>query len=158
LAAPIPRDSIVVSKGLVGFVLGTIATLILLGAGTVLMGAEWGAWLGVVPLVLAAVLTAVALMAIVAALSKTAEGAGGVQSMIAVTLAMIGGSWFPVSGEGAMGLVARLTPHFWFLGGLEDLAGGASWTSMGQPVAMLAIIAVAAGVPAFILLRRRLTA
>lgn len=158
LAAPIPRDSIVVSKGLVGFVLGTIATLILLGAGTVLIGAEWGSWLGVVPLVLAAVLTAVALMAIVAALAKTAEGAGGVQAMIAVTLAMIGGSWFPVSGEGAMGVVARLTPHFWFLGGLEDLAGGASWTSMVQPVAMLAIIAVAAGVPAFILLRRRLTA
>jgi len=158
LAAPIPRTAIVAAKGLVSFVLGTIATLILLGTGSVLMGAEWGSWLGVIPLVLAAVLTAVALMAIVAALAKTAEGAGGVQAIIAVTLAMIGGSWFPVSGEGVMGLISRLTPHYWFLNGLEDLAGGASWTSIGQPIAMLLGIALAAGIPAFILLQRRLSA
>jgi ABC-2 type transport system permease protein len=156
LAAPIPRDAILGSKALVSYVLGVLATMILLITATLLMGAEWGPWLGVLTLVLAAVLTAVALMAIVAGIAKTAEGAGAAQSIIAVGLALLGGSWFPVSGEGVLGFLARLTPHFWFLDGLEDLAGASSWTVIAPAVAALAVIAVVAGVPAAVLLRRRL--
>jgi ABC-2 type transport system permease protein len=156
LAAPIPRDAIIASKGLVSFLLGVLATLILMAAGSVLMGAEWGPWFGVLLLVVAAVLTAVALMAIVAGIAKTAESAGGVQAIIAVALAMLGGSWFPVSSEGLIGLASRFTPHYWFLNGLEDLASSGSWDVVAVPVAMLVLIAVVAGVPAALLLRRRL--
>jgi ABC-2 type transport system permease protein len=124
---------------------------------TVLMGASWGSWLGVTALVFSAVLTAVALMAVVAGLAKTAEGAGAAQAIIAVGLAMLGGSWFPVGDDGLIGAFARLTPHYWFLGGLEDLPDAASWMVVGTPVLAMMIIAVVAGVPAAILLRRRLT-
>ncbi len=156
LAAPIPRNSILGAKALVSYTLGVLATMILFGAATVLMGAEWGSWLGVVALVLAACLTAVALMAIVAGLAKRAEGASAVQSIIAVGLALLGGSWFPVSGEGVLGTIARATPHFWFLEGLENLAGAASWTVVWPSVVALIVIAFAAGVPATVLLRRKL--
>ena len=156
LAAPIPRDSILAAKGLVSYTLGVLATMILFIAATVLMGAEWGSWLGVLTLVLAACLTAVALMAVVAGLAKRAEGAGAVQSIIAVGLALLGGSWFPVSGEGLLGMLARATPHFWFLEGLDNLAGASSWTVVWPSVVALIIIAVAAGVPATMLLRRKL--
>ena len=157
LAAPIPRNAILGAKALVSYTLGVLATMILFITATVLMGAEWGSWLGVVALVLTACLTAVALMAIVAGLAKRAEGAGAVQSIIAVGLALLGGSWFPVSGEGVLGLLARMTPHFWFLEGLEDLAGASSWTVVWPSVVALGIIAVVAGIPAAVLLRRKLT-
>jgi ABC-2 type transport system permease protein len=157
LAAPIPRDAILGAKALVSYLLGVLATMILFITATVLMGAEWGSWLGVVALVLTACLTAVALMAIVAGLAKRAEGAGAVQSIIAVGLALLGGSWFPVSGEGVLGSLARMTPHFWFLEGLEDLAGASSWTVVWPSVVALGIIAVVTGIPAAVLLRRKLT-
>lgn len=157
LAAPIPRNAILGAKALVSYTLGVLATMILFVTATVLMDAEWGSWLGVLALVLTACLTAVALMAIVAGLAKRAEGAGAVQSIIAVGLALLGGSWFPVSGEGPLGLLARLTPHFWFLEGLEDLAGASSWTVVWPSVLALAIIAIVAGIPATLLLRRKLT-
>ena len=157
LAAPIPRNAILGAKALVSYTLGVLATMILFITATVLMGAEWGSWLGVLALVLTACLTAVAMMAIVAGLAKRAEGAGAVQSIIAVGLALLGGSWFPVSGEGVLGLLARLTPHFWFLEGLEDLASASSWTVVWPSVVALGVIAVVAGIPAAVLLRRKLT-
>jgi ABC-2 type transport system permease protein len=157
LAAPIPRSSITAAKGLVGFVLGVLSTMTLMVAGTFLLGAEWGSWFGVTLLVVAAVLTAVALMAIVAGIATTAEGAGGAQAIIAVGLAMLGGSWFPIPDEGLIGAASRLTPHYWFLSGLEDLADADSWTVVGTPVAVLVVIAVVAGVPAAVLLQRKLT-
>jgi ABC-2 type transport system permease protein len=157
LAAPIPHNAILGAKALVSYTLGVLATMILFITATVLMGAEWGSWLGVLALVLTACLTAVALMAIVAGLAKRSEGAGAVQSIIAVGLALLGGSWFPVSGEGALGMLARLTPHFWFLEGLEDLASASSWTVVWPSVVALGIIAIVAGIPAAMLLRRKLT-
>lgn len=156
LAAPVPRDSILAAKALVSYVLGVVATVVLMVAARFLMGAEWGPWLGVAALILAAVLTAVAMMAVVAGVAKTAEGATGAQSIIAVALALLGGSWFEVSGDGVMGIVTRLTPHYWFLGGLGDLVGATSWTVVGPAVAALIAFAIVAGVPATILLRKKL--
>ncbi len=156
LAAPVPRDAIVAAKGLVSYLLGVTATMILMVAATLLVGADWGPWLGVIVLVLAACLTAVALIAVVAGIAKTAESAGAVQSILAVGLALLGGSWFPVTGEGLLGTLAKITPHYWFLEGLDQLAGAASWTVVGPYALALLMVAVAAGVPATIMLRRRL--
>ncbi len=156
LAAPIPREAILASKALVAYILGVLATSILLVTAGILMGAEWGPLLGVGALVLAGCLTAMALMAVVAGLARTAEGANAVQSVIAVGLAMLGGSWFPVPDEGVIGAVAKLTPHFWFLDGIEELAAASTWTVVGPSLAALVAIAVLTGVPATMLLRRRL--
>lgn len=156
LAAPIPRSTILTAKALVSYLLGVLATVVLMVAAQFLMGAEWGPWPGVIALVLAAVLTAVAIMAVVAGVAKTAEGAGGAQSIIAVGLALIGGSWFEISGEGVMGMVTQLTPHYWFLEGLGDLIGATSWTVILPHMAALIAFALIAGVPATVLLRRKL--
>ncbi len=69
---------------------------------------------------------------------------------------MLGGSWFPVSGDDLLGTLAKITPHYWFLEGLDQLAGATSWTVIGPYVLALLVIAVATGVPATIMLRRRL--
>ncbi|MFW6091129.1 MAG: ABC transporter permease [Actinomycetota bacterium] len=157
LAAPVPRDAILASKALVAYGLGVLSTSILLLAARLLIGAQWGPLLGVGALVLAGCLTAAALMAVVAGLARTPEGANATQTIIAVGLAMLGGSWFPVAGDGVLGTLARLTPHYWFLDGLERLAGASSWTVVGPSLAALVAIAVLAGAPATMLLRRRLT-
>lgn len=156
LAAPISRDAVIAAKGLVSFVLGVLATMLLLVVATLLMDASWGPWLGVFALVVTAVLTAVAIMTMVAGLARSADSAGSIQSIIAVGLAMLGGSWFPISGDGVIGTLSRLTPHYWFLTGLERLSATGSFTAVLAPVGAMAVIAVLFGIPATVLVRRRL--
>jgi ABC-2 type transport system permease protein len=125
LAAPISRRSIVAGKALTSFVLGIVSMAVLVVGTTLLLGASWGNWLGVAILVLAGVIAATGIMFVVAAVSRTPEQAGNVQSIIAFVLAMLGGSFFPIAQAG--GFIAKLsliTPHAWFLRGLGDLAAG----------------------------------
>ena len=64
-------------------------------------------------------------MAIVAAVAKTVEGAGNIQAIIAVTLGMLGGTFVPIASDGGfLATLSKITPHAWFLSGLNDLAGG----------------------------------
>lgn len=125
LAAPISRRSIVAGKALTSFVLGMVSMAVLVAGTTLLLGAEWGNSLGVVVLVLAGVIAAMGIMFVVAAVARTPEQAGNIQAIIAMVLAMLGGSFFPVAQAG--GLIEKLsllTPHAWFLRGLGDLAAG----------------------------------
>jgi ABC-2 type transport system permease protein len=125
LAAPISRRSIVVGKALTSFVLGVVSMAVLVVGTTLLLGASWGNSWGVAIMVLAAVIAALGVMFVVAAFSHTAEQAGNLQSIIAFVLAMLGGSFFPVSQLGGLiGKLSLITPHAWFLRGLGDLAGG----------------------------------
>ncbi len=79
--------------------------------------------------VLAGVGSATAIMALVASFARTPEGAGNIQSIIAVSLGMLGGAFFPVGSEGGvLASLSLLTPHAWFLRGLGDLAGGGGIT------------------------------
>jgi ABC-2 type transport system permease protein len=125
LTAPIGRWSIIFGKGITSFVLGVLSMAAIVVVTTLALGADWGDPLGVAVLVLAGVLAAMGVMTVVAAFARTAEQAQNLQAIVALLLAMLGGSFFPVSQAG--GLVERLsllTPHAWFLRGLGDLAGG----------------------------------
>ena len=127
LAAPISRRSIVVGKALTSFILGIVSMAVLVAATTLLppLKASWGNSLGVAILVLAGVIAAMGIMFVVAAVARTPEQASNVQSIIAFVLAMLGGSFFPVSQAG--GFIEKLsliTPHAWFLRGLGDVAAG----------------------------------
>lgn len=90
------------------------------------LGASWGDPLAVAALVVMGVLAATAVMALVAAFANTVEGAGNVQSIIAVLLGVLGGTFVPVAGEGILSKLSLLTPHAWFMRGLNDLSGGGS--------------------------------
>jgi ABC-2 type transport system permease protein len=66
-------------------------------------------------------------MALAATVARTPEQAGYWQSIIALVLGMLGGSFFPVAQAG--GLIEKLslfTPHAWFLRGLTEMSGGGS--------------------------------
>ena len=125
MAAPLTRGTAIGAKALVSFVLGVVSMTVLMVGASIGLGASWGDPLAVGALVVAGVAAATAIMALVASFARTPEGAGNIQSIIAVTLGMLGGAFFPVGTDG--GLLAGLsllTPHAWFLRGLNDLAGG----------------------------------
>lgn len=125
LAAPISRGSVVGAKAIVSVALGIVSMVVLVVASTLLLGAEWGDPLGVALLIVSGVISAVGIMAVVAAFARTPEGAANLQAVIAVGLGMLGGVFFPAPlGQGLLASLALLTPHRWFMTGLGDLAGG----------------------------------
>ena len=148
LAAPIGRGAILGGKLLTSFVIGTLSMATLIVATSLLLGAAWGAPIGVALLVISGVLAAVGIMSIVATLAKTSEQAGNWQSIIAVVLGMLGGVFFPISqAPGILPTLSLLTPQAWFMRGLSDLAGDTGWTVVLPAVlAMLVFAAVTAAI------------
>jgi ABC-2 type transport system permease protein len=146
LAAPISRVSILGGKLLTSFVLGVVSMAVLAVATTLLFGADWGNPFGVAVLIVAAILAAIGIMALIAAVAKNAEQAANWQSVVAVILGLLGGTFFPVSQ--APGVLSRLTfvaPQAWFLRGLGDLRGGSVSAVWVPALAMLGFALVAGG-------------
>lgn len=153
LAAPIPALAIPVAKALTSFVMGLAGMATLAGVSTLAFGADWGAPLAVVVLVVAMVLVAVSVVGLVCAFAKTPDQASNVQSAIAVLLGLFGGSFFPLArGEGLLSKVSLATPHYWFLRGLAEGKGG--FAAALPSVGVLLLIAVVVGGAAVLLLRR----
>jgi ABC-2 type transport system permease protein len=132
---------------LTSLILGVISRGVLVVATTLLFGASWGNPLGVGVLVVAAVLAAMAIMALIATIAKTAEQAGNWQSVAAVVLGLLGGTFFPVSrAPGVLSTLTLITPQAWFLRGLGDLRGGSLSAVWTPAFAMLAFAVVAGGI------------
>lgn len=126
LAAPMSRRSIVAGKALFTFTLGVVSLAVLLLASRYLFGARWGDPIGVALIVLAAVYAAMGVQSVVTTMAKTDEQAGAYGSVIAVTLGLLGGTFFPLSqAPGAVQALSYATPHAWIMRGLGDLSGGA---------------------------------
>ncbi|UFU03975.1 ABC transporter permease [Ruania suaedae] len=134
---PILPGSIVLAKALAAFVLGVLATSILLAAGSLLFGVSFGAVPAVALLVCCAVAAATSLTFIVVRLARTAEQANIVQTILALVLGMSGGAFFPIAASGALGAVLDANPIAALTRGLGITAGGGSVTDLATPVLML---------------------
>ncbi|HLF60555.1 MAG TPA: ABC transporter permease [Acidimicrobiia bacterium] len=157
LAAPIRRTSVITGKALLSLALGIISVGVLMVTTRFVMDAVWGPPLGVALLVVAGVLSAVAIMGLVGSVARTPEGAGNLGAIIAVTLGMLGGTFFPVGqGDDLLSKLTFLTPHAWFMGGLADISGGAEWTAALPSVAALLVFSLVLGSVAWVVLRRRI--
>ena len=127
VAAPIRPWAIVAGKAIGSFVMGIVAMAVLVAASSLLLGARWGDPVGVAALVLAAVIAAMGITALITTLARTEEQAGGWSSIVAVTLAILGGAFFDLSqAPEILTRVSFITPHAWFLEGLDLLAGASS--------------------------------
>ncbi|MCO6503153.1 MAG: ABC transporter permease, partial [Acidimicrobiales bacterium] len=156
MAAPVPRAAVIGGKGLLALILGVFALTTLVVASSLIMGASWGHPLGVAIMILTGVAAAVSLMGVVAGLAKSPEGAENLAAITAVILGMLGGVFFPIeSAGGALAAASVITPHYWFLRGLGDLAGGAPWTNAFPAAAVLIGMAVVLGLAAGWVLNRR---
>ena len=125
LVAPISRQSILVGKLLAAFLVGIASTVVLWLSTTFLMGAEWGASLIVVVLIVAGVAAAMGLTAAIATFAKTGEQAGAITAFVVVVFGMLGGTFFPVSRvSGAFSAISKATPHFWLMEGFRRSSAG----------------------------------
>jgi len=138
LAAPVGPWTVLAGKLLGAFAMSVIAMAVL-GVGTsLLVGADWGPPLAVVPLILAAVLAAVGISLLVASFASSAEMATAAGSAVAITLAIIGGTFTPSAHAPALlASLALLTPHGWFLRGLGEIHGASASATDALPATVI---------------------
>lgn len=147
LAAPIPRRSIIGAKALTSVVIGLTSMVVLALTTRYALGAHWGNPFGIGVLIVCAVLAATGVTALVTTLAKTQEQANTSLSMVSIILGMLGGSFFPIAqAGGVISVLSKMTPHAWFLGGLQDLSSGEALSSIFEPsIVLLAVAAVCGG-------------
>jgi ABC-2 type transport system permease protein len=155
-AAPVSKRAILAGKAIFTYVLGVTSLVVLIAASGLVLGASWGNWLGVGLIVLAAVFAAMGVQSVATTLAKTDEQAAGFGSIVAVTLGLLGGTFFPLSQ--APGFVANLsfvTPHAWIMRALGDLSGGTSTVSDVVPsLIALVVFGTVMGTIALVRVRR----
>ncbi len=146
LAAPVRRTSILVGKLLTSIVLGVVSLTVLVVGTSLLLGARWGDPLGVALLILAGVLAGTGITSLVASFARTPEQAGSWQAVVAVTLGLLGGAFFPIQQSGSfMATASLVTPHAWFLRGLGSLVGEGGVVDVLPAVGALLCFAVVTG-------------
>lgn len=144
---PMRPGLIVAAKGLVSYLLGVVATSVLLVVGSLFFDVSFGSPLAVVALVLCVVAAGVSLVFIIARVARTAEQANISQSILAMVLGMSAGAFFPITSSGALGQLMDLNPIAAFMHGLGIASGGGGIGDIGTPVLiMLGFAAVAAAV------------
>jgi ABC-2 type transport system permease protein len=125
LAAPIAPGSIILGASLASLVLGLVSMTVLVVATSVLQGADWGPPLLVALLIVAGVIAAMGISMVVSSLAKTAQQAGSLNAIVAFSLAAIGGVFIPLSqAPEDMVRLSQVTPHAWFLRGIDTISGG----------------------------------
>ena len=110
LAAPIAPATILLGKVLVSMVVASISMTVIVLATTFLMGADWGDPLAVAALVLAVALAASGIATLIVGFARTEEQASSFIAVVALTLAVFGGSFFPMS-QAPEGMAAAQPRH-----------------------------------------------
>jgi ABC-2 type transport system permease protein len=155
LAAPIPASGILFGAALASFVLGVVAMSVLWGATTLLVGADWGPPAEVAILIVSAVIAATGLSMVVATLAHTPQQAGALISMIALSMAAVGGVFLPLSqAPAAIVTISQITPHAWFLRGIDVLSDSTAAIADILP-SVLVLIGMGVGLGAIGLARAR---
>jgi len=146
LAAPISARGILLGKVLVSLVLGCVSMAIVAVGSTLLTGARWGDPVAVAALILATVLAASGISLLIVGFTRTEEQAGGLSAIVALVLAVLGGSLFPLSqAPEGLAQLSLLTPHAWFIRGINDLSSGEGIAIVVPSLAVLAAIGVVTG-------------
>lgn len=122
LTVPVPRAYIVLGKILGAFLFGVFqfSVFILFGA---YLGIDWGGSpLGVAILVIAYCLAGTALGFMLGTLVKTSVQAANIGTMVGLTLAPLGGAWWPLSiVPEFMRTIGHISPIAWLMDGFQEL-------------------------------------
>ena len=147
LAGPIHPSMVLFGKTLGAFVLGVVSMAVIIIATTQLIGADWGPPAGVAAIAVSGVIAAVGISTLITSFANNAETAGAASSAVAITLAVLGGTFAPTAqAPEIMATLALFTPHGWFMRGLGDMHGAGSSVADGLPaVAVLLVIGLITG-------------
>ncbi|MGC5585063.1 ABC transporter permease [Ornithinimicrobium sp. W1665] len=131
-STPIRPWLVPLAKAVVAVLLGTASTTVLLVAGSLFLeGVSFGSWPAVMVVVVAVVTAATSVMALILKLAGTAEQASLMLSVVAISLGVVGGTFFRVPDEGLLGQVLALNPVAALGRGLSVTAGGGGVADLG---------------------------
>jgi linearmycin/streptolysin S transport system permease protein len=155
LAAPVAAGSMLFGAALASLVLGAVAMTVLVVGTTILVHAAWGPPLLVAALVVSGVIAASGISMVVATFARTPQQAGALNSIVALSLAALGGVFLPLSqAPSSIVMLSQITPHAWFLRGIDTLADPtASLADLGP--SLLVLLAMGLGLGAIGLIRAR---
>jgi ABC-2 type transport system permease protein len=137
------------------FLTGAAQMFILITATSLLFGLQWGDWLGVVVLVLAAVFAASGWGMLVTVLGKTPGTVQWMGTSITLLFGLLGGSFFdPDVLPFWFRMAGRITPNAWGLDGFVTLAQGGRLSDIGLPLAGLLVMGALLFALAALLFRR----
>ncbi|MGA8047266.1 MAG: ABC transporter permease [Dermatophilaceae bacterium] len=134
---PMAAWLIVAAKALVSFVLGIVATTVLLTVGGAMFDVDFGSPVAVAVIAVSVVLAATSVMFLVVRVARTAEQANVAASIVALVLGIGGGAFTPISASGALGTLLDLNPIAAFMRGLGITSGGGGLTDITVPVAIM---------------------
>lgn len=146
LAAPLAWWSILVGKLFVSMVLALVSMGVIILGTSLLLGASWGDPAALVVLVLSAAVAATGISLLTVAFTSNEEQAGSAIAIVSLTLAVIGGSFFPANqGPELLSQLSRITPHAWFLDAVNDISTGGDLASAAASIAVLLAIGLVTG-------------
>ncbi len=135
--------------------IGIISMSVLVVWSTTMLSISWGNPVGVGLLIVAGTLAATTTVTLVTGLSRSADHAAYIHSLIALGLGLVGGTFFSISPSGPIGhLLTRLTPHHWFAEGLIQV-GDSGWQGVLIPTAWLIGFSLLLGIPGGVCIHRR---
>jgi ABC-2 type transport system permease protein len=155
LAAPVAPGSMLLGAALASLALGAAAMTVLIIGTTLLVHATWGPPLLVAALVAAGVVAATGISLVVATFARTPQQAGALNSIVALSLAALGGVFLPLSqAPSSIVTLSQITPHAWFLRGIDTLADPAATVADLAP-SLLVLLAMGLALGALGLFRAR---
>lgn len=155
LASPLRWWSVVAGKTIVSLLMALVSLTVIVLGTTLLIGAHWGDALSVAALVLAAAVAATGIALLAVAFTRTEEQAGSAVAVVTMTLAILGGAFFPADqGPELMSQLSVVTPHHWFLEGVNSAASGSDPALLAGPVGVLLAIGLVTGALGFVRARR----
>lgn len=130
---PTPRRTILGGKFTSVFLTVTLQALILLVAGRVIFGIDWGGLDVVVALTLVAAAVASGLALLVISLVRTPGQAGAIGAGVYLVLALLGGNFVgtAATSTGTYATVQKLTPNGWLLRGWDTAMRGGGLADIG---------------------------
>lgn len=144
--SPLPPYAYTGTKVLTGYLLAGCSIIVLYACGAALgVGLSAGRWLAMTALLLIGLIPFAALgLTLGHVLSSDSVGpaVGGLVSV----LALLGGTWFPISGHGFVHDLAQALPSYWLVQASQVGLGDAGWGVHGWLVMALwsiALIAIA---------------
>lgn len=145
--SPLSTRSYFRAKVITGYMMALISLLALYLAGTSL-GVRLGAseWLEMTGLILIGLIPFAALGIMIGHL-LTPDSIGPAMGGGVSLLALLGGTWFPITGHGFLHDIAQLIPSYWLVQASHVAVGGHAWPAKGW-IVMLAwtiILSVFAG-------------
>ena len=142
--SPLSPLAYIGTKVLTGYLIAGLSIVVLYACGVALgVGMPAGRWVAMTALLLVGLIPFAALGVALGHLLSSDSIGPAVGGLVAV-LALLGGSWFPISGHGFMHQLAQALPSYWLVQASQVGLGQSGWGIHGWLVMALWTLALVA--------------